>query len=168
MPIAQALLSELDHENATTRRVLERVPDAHKDWKPHAKSPTLFWLAGLLAQLRTWVGKSLDAAEFDFEPGGQKLVPPPMPRSTREILERFDAHAAEARGKIAAASDAAFLETWTLKRAGKPLFPLPKAAVVRNFCLNHAYHHRGQLTVYLRMLDVPLPQVYGPTADEPF
>ncbi|MCY2961188.1 MAG: DinB family protein [Planctomycetota bacterium] len=166
MPIAASFLPEFDHENAATRRLLERVPQAHLEWKPHAKSATLAWLAGHLAQVPTWLAAALDQDVFDVEPGGRPYVPPPLPTTTGEILARFDEHAAAGRAKLAAASDERMLGTWTMQKNGRTMFAMPRVAVVRSFILNHAIHHRGQLTVYLRLLDVPLPSLYGPTADE--
>lgn len=167
MNIAESLLPDFDRESASTRRLLERVPEARLDWKPHRKSATLGWLAGHLAQIPTWLPVTLDHDVFDVEPDGKPYVPPAVPTSTRELLARFDESTAAGRAKLAAASDATLLGTWTMQKRGKTMFAMPRVAVVRSFILDHAIHHRGQLTVYLRLLDVPLPSIYGPTADEP-
>jgi uncharacterized damage-inducible protein DinB len=167
MTIAAGLLSEFDQESKSTRRLLERVPDAKLGWRPHPKSHPLAWLAGHVAQIPTWMQYSIAQDELDIDPVGG-FTPPPLPESTREILQRFDAHMQQARTVLAGASDATLMQPWTLKKRGVAMLTLPRAAVVRGFVMNHGYHHRGQLTVYLRLLDVPLPSIYGPTADEAF
>jgi uncharacterized damage-inducible protein DinB len=167
MSIAQSFLPEFDHENATTRRVLERVPLARGGWKPHAKSPTLGELAAHIAQVPVWLSASLDLDVFDGETAGKAYAQPPPPSTSRELLERFDANVAAGRAKLAAASDERMRAPWTLQKGGKTIFSMPRTAVFRSVVMGHGIHHRGQLTVYLRMLDVALPSVYGPTADEP-
>ncbi|MEJ2342619.1 MAG: DinB family protein [Gemmatimonadales bacterium] len=168
MPIAQALLPEFDQEMAATRKLLERVPDGKFDWSPHEKSMTLGRLAGHLAELPMWTAVSLDQDEFDVNPpDGEEEWEAANLTSSAETLELFDKNSADAREKIASTGDATFFEDWTLKSGGETLFTIPKIGVVRSFILNHSIHHRGQLTVFLRLLDVPVPQTYGPTADEP-
>ncbi len=167
MSIAQSLLPEFDQEMSSTRKVLERVPDDRLDWCPHEKSMTLGRLASHLAELPMWTGVSLEQDEFDVNPPDGPQWESPKPGSASEILELFDTNVAEAREKIASTGDATFFEDWTLKSGGEALFAMPKIGVVRSFVLNHGIHHRGQLTVFLRLLDVPVPQTYGPTADEP-
>jgi uncharacterized damage-inducible protein DinB len=165
MSIAQSILPEFDHEMANTRKVLERVPEARAAWKPHAKSWTLGELALHLANLPTWTVITLHQSELDLGPGSGA----PAKRefiSRAAMLEAFDRNVAEARAAIASAGDAQMLETWTLKKDGKVALALPKVAVLRSFVMNHQIHHRGQLTVYLRSNDVPLPSLYGPSADE--
>jgi uncharacterized damage-inducible protein DinB len=168
MSIAQALLPEFEQEMAATRKVLERVPDDKLEWSPHEKSMTLGRLAAHLAELPMWTAVSLDQDEFDVNPpDGDQQWESPKPTTAAEILELFDKNSADAREKIASTGDATFFEDWTLKSGGETLFAIPKVGVVRSFVLNHGIHHRGQLTVFLRLLDVSVPQTYGPTADEP-
>ncbi len=164
MPVGDALLAEFDKEVTTTRRVLERVPEDRFDWKPHAKSFSIGALAAHGAGLPTGAVETLTKSEIDLSPD----QPPPAALPSREaLLAAFDANAAAARAALAGRSDAELAGTWSLKRGGRTLFSMPKAAVLRSFVFNHLIHHRGQLTVYLRLLDVPVPAVYGPSADEP-
>jgi uncharacterized damage-inducible protein DinB len=167
MSIAEGLLPEFDQEIEATRRVLERVPEERLAWSPHEKSMTLGQLASHLANLPVWTRLSLDQDEFDVSPPEGGGSGTPQLESTLEILGSFDRNAADAREAIASARDGTFFETWTLKSGGETLFSVPKIGVVRRFVLNHLIHHRGQMTVYLRLLDVPVPQTFGPTADEP-
>ena len=165
MPISQALLPEFDHEMATTRKVLERVPEGNYGWKPHEKSMTMGRLAGHVAELPAWVPITLEREKFDMATDGAQF--PPLTASSRaSLLEAFDKNVAAARKSIAAASDEQLLKTWTLIAGGKPVFAMPRAAVLRGFTMNHIVHHRGQLSVYLRLNDVPVPSIYGPSADE--
>jgi uncharacterized damage-inducible protein DinB len=166
MSIAQAFLGELDHEAGNTRKVLERVPDAHVAWKPHAKSYSLGDLALHIANLPTWVGYTLDYPELDLDPPGGAKWPRAEWEGRDKMLATFDKNITDARASIAAASDAKMMEPWTLKKGSTTIFTLPKVAVLRSAVFNHTSHHRGQLTVYLRLKDVPLPNIYGATADE--
>ncbi|MGE3273733.1 MAG: DinB family protein [Vicinamibacterales bacterium] len=165
MSIADALLPEFDREMAVTRRVLERVPDGQFDWKPHAKSMSLGRLAEHLAELPQWVGATVGHSELDLatarRPEGYT-----SPATREAVLAMHDRTAAEARTSLSGRTDAELLAPWTLKSGGKEVFTMPKAAVLRSFVMNHLVHHRGQMTVYLRMLDQPVPSVYGPSADE--
>lgn len=165
MAIRDALLAEYDHEMATTRRLLERVPEQHFEWKPHARSMSLGQLAGHLANLPFWAGPILTAEVFDLAemPADAR---PRRPESRAALVNEFDGKVAATRRLIAAATDAEMLARWTLKRAGEDMFSMPRVAALRSFVMNHAIHHRGQLSVYLRLHDVPLPPMYGPTADE--
>jgi uncharacterized damage-inducible protein DinB len=165
MPIAQALLPEFDHEMETTRTVLERIPEAKAAFRPHPKSFSMGDLGSHLANLPVWATMTLTQEEFDTAPVGGRPLKGPGFVSVEEMLQRLDANVAQARGHIATASDADLMAMWSLKRAGTTIFTLPRAAVLRSMVLSHMIHHRGQLTVYLRMCDVPLPPVYGPTAD---
>ena len=167
MSIAASLLPEFDQEMASTRKLLECVPDDRFDWQPHEKSMTLGRLATHLAELPMWTAVSLDQDEFDVNPPDGQGWEMPKPGSTSEVLELFDKNSAEARQRIASTGDATFFEDWALKSGGETLFSIPKVGVIRTFILNHSIHHRGQLTVFLRLLDVPVPQTFGPTADEP-
>ncbi|HEU5234679.1 MAG TPA: DinB family protein [Terriglobales bacterium] len=162
MSISQALLGEFDLEMANTRKVLERVPLEKADWKPHLKSGNLGWLAGHVANLPEWVTFTLNSSELDLATAPRNKAP----ESKQELLETFEKKAKEARAAIANAKDQQWSGEWSLKRGGQTLFTMPRAAVVRGFALNHLIHHRGQLTVYLRLIDVPIPGLYGPSADE--
>jgi uncharacterized damage-inducible protein DinB len=164
MAIVDALLPEFDHEMTTTRKVLERVPEGQFDWKPHPKSFSIGALASHVATLPVWGSETLTMLEFDV--GGDQR-PPAAPSSKGELLAAFDKNAASARAALAGKTDAELTAMWTLKRNGHTIFAMPRAAVWRSFVLNHLIHHRGQLTVYLRLLDVAVPSVYGPSADEP-
>jgi uncharacterized damage-inducible protein DinB len=165
MAIAESILPEFDHETATTRTLLERVPQEKADWKPHPKSMSLGQLAVHIANLPRWTSITLERTEFDTNPpGGQALTSPPF-QSSAQLLQAYDENVKAARALVARTSDGEFMVAWTLKNGGRNLFSMPRAAVLRSFVLNHAVHHRGQLSVYLRLLDVPLPSIYGPTAD---
>ncbi|MDH4046452.1 MAG: DinB family protein [Gemmatimonadota bacterium] len=165
MAIAQSLLPEYDQEMATTRRMLERVPMEKASWKPHDKSMPIGRLASHLAELPQWAVNACTADELDFMAGGKPSVPVIFD-SRQTLLAKFDEHAKLGRDAIAATSDATFMEQWTLKANGEAIFSMPKVAVVRSMVMNHMIHHRGQLSVFLRLLDVPVPRTYGPSADE--
>ncbi len=165
MPLKDGLLAEFDHEMGATRRLLERVPEADFAWKPHDKSFSLGELAGHLASIPHWVDITLEGASFDVS-GGPNAARAAVPASSAELLERFDANVRKARARIDEQTDPAFFAPWTLQHDGQELFTMPKNSVLRTFILNHVIHHRGQLTVYLRLRNVPLPAIYGPTADE--
>ena len=166
MAISEALLPEFDQEAAGVRKTLERVPEDKFDWKPHPKSGSMIWLAGHLANLPSWGTLTVNQDQLDMNPGGKPMEPPPAPASTAELVATFDRTSAEARAAIAAASDAELMKPWTLLSNGTVLFSLPKVAVLRSFVMNHLIHHRAQLGVYLRINDVPVPSLYGPSADE--
>ncbi len=167
MPINQALLGEFDHEMANTRKTLERVPEDKFDWKPHAKSGSMIWLAGHVANIPGWAKETVERDELDIMPGGAPPTPPPAPKSRKELLELFDKNAAAGRAALAAANDDAhWMKPWTLLSSGKTVLTMPRVAVMRGFVMNHLIHHRAQLGVYLRLNDVPVPAIYGPSADE--
>jgi uncharacterized damage-inducible protein DinB len=162
MPIVETLLPEFDHEMSITRKVLERVPDDRIDWKPHAKSYDVGQLAQHLATIPLWGTLTLTQSQVDVAG-----MPPLAPlRTRRAILELFDGHAASARAALVDRSDAELKAQWSLKRDGHVVFTMPKHAVWRSFVISHLIHHRAQLGVYLRLLDVPVPSTYGPSADE--
>jgi uncharacterized damage-inducible protein DinB len=165
MALKDGILPEFDHEMGTTRRLLERVPEADFAWTPHDKSFPLGHLAGHLANIPRWVEVTLDGTSFDVAADSETARPKP-PGSAAELLATFDGNVKKARAKIDEQIDAAFFVPWTLKNAGAEVFTMPKLAVLRSFVMNHMIHHRGQLTVYLRLRNVPLPPIYGPTADE--
>jgi uncharacterized damage-inducible protein DinB len=162
MSILDALLPEFDHEMATTRRVLERVPEPRFGWKPHDKSMSLGELAGHVANIPSWCTLALKDTALDLA----TLERNKAPVSHAELLEGFDRRLSAARERLTAATDPEFLVPWTLKHGDQEFFTMPRMSVVRTFVLNHSIHHRGQLTVYLRLNDVPVPPIYGPTADE--
>lgn len=162
MTFGQSLLSEFDQEMALTRKAIARVPDGKGDWKPHPKSFSLASLAQLVATMPGWITNMVTETELDLA-----KAPTYTTYTTETLLTMFDALAAEARGVLAAASDEAFAVDWSLTHGGHVLLTLPRREVVRQ-TINHLIHHRAQLTVYLRLLDVPVPSMYGPTADEPW
>jgi uncharacterized damage-inducible protein DinB len=162
MPIADTLIMELEREAKTTRRVLERVPNDKLTWKPHTKSMTLRQLAQHVATIPGNISGMARLDHFDVE----KFAEPPALESTAAIVAAFDASVAQAKADLAATDDAAMMQTWSFNRGGQPIMPIPRIGVYRSVLLNHLYHHRGQLTVYLRLLDVPVPSIYGPSADE--
>lgn len=166
MSISESLLPEFDNEMTSTRKTLERIPEDKLDWKPHEKSTTLGNLAAHIANMPSWVEHTLGKDSLDLAPPG---VEPPHAapiQSAQEVLEIFDKNVASGRAAIAAASDEQMFQPWTLLKGGNALMTLPKAAVLRSFVMNHIIHHRAQLGVYLRLNDVPVPSVYGPSADE--
>ena len=163
MPMVDALLPEFDHEMSTTRKLLERVPEDRFAWQPHVKSFSLGALAAHVATLPAWGEATLARSAFEVE-GNQSPV---SPASRAELIATFDKNVAIARAALTGKTDAELLAPWTLTRRGKTIFSMPKAAVLRSFVLSHLIHHRGQLSVYLRQLDVSVPSIYGPSADEP-
>lgn len=163
MPIAASLLPEFDHEMAATRRVLALVPDDQASWRPHEKSFSLGDLARHVSNMALWGTMTTTRDEIDL---AAPEVNRPMPfEGTAALLRDFDAGVTAFRAAIAAASDDAMMAGWTLRHGERTFFTLPRVGVLRTSVMNHMIHHRGQLTVYLRMLGVPLPDLYGPTAD---
>jgi uncharacterized damage-inducible protein DinB len=165
MPLAQMLVPEFDHEMAATRRLLEIVPERDAGWRPHPKSYTLGDLAAHIATLPLWGRLTVELPELDLGTPANADRARMTFTSTSELVERFDQHVRDARAALAGASDESLGASWSLRNAGHTIFTLPRAAVLRSFVLSHLIHHRGQLTVYLRLRDVPLPSTYGPTAD---
>ncbi len=166
MRINASLLPEFDHEMTTTRKTLERVPDDKLDWKPHEKSMTMGSLATHLSNIPTWAMHAINGDSFDMAP---KDGPPPrvQPANSRhEVLERFDESVRAARAAIEGASDENLMGSWSLLSGGHTVLTLPRIAVLRSFVMSHMIHHRGQLSVYLRLNDIPVPSIYGPSADE--
>ena len=162
MPLVDHLLPEFDHEMATTRKLLERVPEDRLSWKPHAKSYSLGQLAQHVANIPYWGQVTLEQPELDL------AANPPMaePGSRAAILQLFEDRVVAARKALLGRTDAELLAPWSLKQGDHTVFTMPKATVWRSFVMNHLVHHRGQLSVYLRQQDVPLPSIYGPSADE--
>ena len=160
MSISETLLPEFDQEMATTRKLIERVPSEKGSWKPHPKSFPLGHLTQLVASMPGWVTNAITQTELNLA-----NFPGYTLETTETLLGVFDKNVREAREAIASASDSDFAVPWSLKYGDQVFFTLPRAAVVRQ-TINHLIHHRGQLSVYLRLNDVPLPSIYGPTADE--
>lgn len=166
MAMRDALLPEFDQEMANTRKTLERVPGDKFDWKPHTRSGTMKWLASHLADISSWPAEIITKDELDLSPDGKPYVPPAPPKSRAELLARFDANVKAAREALAGVSDEELGRTWALKMTGATLLSMPKAQCLRGFVLSHTVHHRAQLGVYLRLNDVAVPAIYGPSADE--
>ncbi len=166
MLMTELFLGELEREAAATRRVLERVPEGRGDYKPHEKSMTLARLATLVATMPGWVAMTVNQDELDLSPPGGAPYRPPECRTRRELLEAFDASVAKAREALAATTDEHLMTPWKLKAAGHVVSEQPRHIVLRDSVFNHLAHHRGQLTVYLRLNEAPVPAIYGPTADE--
>lgn len=162
MSIKDALLPEFDHEMQLTRRVLARVPEDRFAWKPHGKSMTLGRLAQHLAEIPGWVKETLTRDGIDVGGG----YPQEQAATRADVLARFDRMVAEARPLLDSASDGELLSAWTLRNKGQEVFTMPKVVVLRGWVFSHTVHHRGQMTVYLRLNDVPVPSIYGPSADE--
>jgi uncharacterized damage-inducible protein DinB len=160
MSLAATLLPEFDHEMATTRRLLERVPSDQGTWKPHPKSFALGHLAQLVSWMPGWIGSTLSSTALDLA-----VAPRYSFETTETLLAGFDRNVREARAALVSSKDEDFTVPWSLKSGEQVMFTAPRGTVVRSH-ISHLSHHRGQLTVYLRMLDVPIPPIYGPTADE--
>jgi uncharacterized damage-inducible protein DinB len=167
MPMSDALLPEFDHEMATTRKFLERVPDDRLGWKPHQKSFTIGQLGTHLSNIPSWIVDTLKKTELDIAPVGQPPYRETEKRSRQEMLDAFDKNVAAGRQSLAGASDETLLKPWSLLAGGKPIMTMPRIAVLRSFIMSHVIHHRAQMGVYLRLCDIPVPSAYGPTADEP-
>jgi len=166
MSISQALLPEFDHEMANTRKTLERVPEDKFGWKPHEKSMPMGNLAVHLATLPGWTVQTLQQESLDLAPPDGEPFKLPEAKNTKEVVAMFDQNVADARAALAEATDEQLMKPWSLLMTGKTIFTLPRVAVLRGFVMNHSIHHRAQLGVYLRLNDVPVPSIYGPSADE--
>jgi uncharacterized damage-inducible protein DinB len=166
MPLVDALLPEFDHEMTVTRKLLERVPDGQFDWKPHQKSMSLGQLAQHVATIPTWGNVAMSQPDYDLANDQRPGSGPGQLPTRAEILSLFDRNVSEARAALMGKGDGEMMAPWALKRGGQTIFSMPKASVWRSFVMNHLIHHRAQLGVYLRMHDIPLPSVYGPSADE--
>jgi uncharacterized damage-inducible protein DinB len=162
MTLSQTLLPEFDEEMANTRKILAIVPDDKFDYKPHEKSMTMGRLAGHVAEMPEWGRSTLEVETLDIPAGTTGY----QPGSRQAMLEKFDKDVVDARAKLAAATDEDFAKTWTLNFAGQKIFSMPRTAVWRGMVMNHMVHHRAQLGVYLRLLEVEIPGMYGPSADE--
>ncbi|HUK31074.1 MAG TPA: DinB family protein [Candidatus Acidoferrum sp.] len=163
MPINQAFLGEFDHEMASTRISLERIPEDKFDWAPHPKSMKLGRLATHLAEMPGWTRDTIEKDKVDIANYGG----PPDLKSKKDVLALFDKNVADARAALVAATDDAnWMKTWEMVRGDKVVFSMPKVVVMRSFIFNHNVHHRAQLGVYLRLNNIPVPSIYGPSADE--
>jgi len=163
MPLKDALLAELKHEAINTRKILSKVPTDKFSWKPHEKSMTIGRLAAHIAEIPVWINRTMEASEFDFATAS-------MQRNTYDdneaLLKVFDEKLAAAIAALQNASDEVLNEKYTVRRGDFVVYEMPKKVLMRNFTFNHVIHHRGQLSVYLRLLDIPVPGMYGPSADE--
>jgi uncharacterized damage-inducible protein DinB len=163
MRISDSLLPEFDHEMATTRKTLERIPEDKLSWAPHEKSMKLGRLAGHVAELPNFATMTIKTDSIDLASGGYQ---PLTGTSQKQVLDAFDKAASAARAAIAGATDEELMQPWTLLYGGKTIFAMPRVAAVRAMMMSHMIHHRGQLSVYLRLNNVPVPSIYGPSADE--
>ena len=166
MRYADTILPEFDREMANTRKVLDRVPEDRVNWQPHPKSHTIGWNANHLAEIPGWVEVTLTTPALDIAPVGAPPYQSPKLATRRELLEVFDRNVAAARKAIAAVKEDSLMQPWSLQSGGNTIFTMPRAAVIRGFVLNHMIHHRAILAVYLRLNNIPVPAIYGPSGDE--
>jgi uncharacterized damage-inducible protein DinB len=166
MSIAESILPEFDQEMAGTRKTIERAPDDKWNWKAHAKSNTVGWLVSHLAEIPGWVEPTLTGDSWDIQPPGGEPYRTKVVANRTEALAEFDKNVAEARRAIAATPDAEYFKNWSLLMNGQAVITMPRIGVIRTWVLNHTIHHRAILTVYLRLNDVPVPGLYGPSGDE--
>ncbi len=166
MTYAESTLPEFNHEMANTRKVLERIPDDRLEWQPHPKSHTIGWNANHVADIPNWLVMVLTEPSLDIAPVGGESYPFPKLTSRQEILELFDRNVAAARKAITEVKDEDMASPWTLSQGGRTFFTMPRVEVVRGMVLNHLMHHRAHLIVYLRLNDIPVPGMYGPSGHE--
>lgn len=166
MQISELLLPEFDQEMASTRKVLERIPNDKLDWKATPKSNSIGWVGSHLVEIPSWVEGTLSGDSWDIQPPGGEPYRTPILTSKEQMLAEFDKHVPVARAAIAKTSDEEFFKEWSLLMEGKPLFTMPRYTVIRSFVLNHAVHHRAFLLSYLMQNGVPIPGMYGPSGDE--
>jgi uncharacterized damage-inducible protein DinB len=166
MTLTETFLPEFEQEMANTRKTLDRVPDEKLDWKPHPKSFSLSGLATHLANIPSWTTNAFAQDELDIAPPGAPPFRLEEAKSRDQLLADFDKNVAAARASLENASDERWHGSWTLLHGGRKILTQPRTQIMRSFVMNHLIHHRAQLGVYLRLLDVPVPAVYGPTADE--
>lgn len=162
MGISEGFIVELQREAATTRKILERIPAEKFDWKPHEKSMTMQRLATHVADMFNWLPMTLATDELDFAKGYDQ----PKPETTEELVALFDKNVAAGEKSLREMDESGYLKPWTLRNGEQVLLQMPKIGVLRGMVLNHIIHHRGQLSIYLRMNDIPVPALYGPSADE--
>ncbi|MGH9449445.1 MAG: DinB family protein [Terriglobia bacterium] len=166
MKIADLFLEELERESAGTRRVLERVPEGRNDWKPHEKSMALGYLAGLVASMPGWIPMMVNKGSMDIaSPEGAKYKPQAW-ATGKDLVRLLDQSLAEARAALKDATDEHLMKPWKFVVGGHVVSEMPRYVMIRDSVLNHMAHHRGQLTVYLRLCGAPVPAIYGPSADE--
>jgi uncharacterized damage-inducible protein DinB len=166
MSIAQSLLPEFDHEMENTRKTLERVPENKLDYKPDPKSMSLGRLAGHIAEMVSWGAMAVNTESLDLDPDGKGSFEALVAKSREQLLAAFDKNVKETRAAIAGATDPQLAVEWTLKVHGHTILTMPRIGVIRTMVLNHIIHHRAQLTVYYRLNGIPVPALYGPSADE--
>ncbi|MBX3382712.1 MAG: DinB family protein [Phycisphaeraceae bacterium] len=166
MTFAQMTLPEFDHEMATTRKLLERIPEDKLAWKAHAKSNTIGWNACHLAEIPGWGANILTESHFDMNPTGNDPYTTPDLTSRKAILDFFDTNVALCRKALAAVADADIMAPWQLRDHGSVILEMPRAVAFRTWILSHTIHHRGILSVYFRLNDIPVPAIYGPSGDE--
>jgi uncharacterized damage-inducible protein DinB len=163
MALVDAMIQEYEHEQASTRRVLERVPNGQWDFRPHEKSMTMGELASHIADNPVWARATMSQDVFKLDAAGYVSY---KAENNADLLATFDKNLADALAAMAGATDEQMLATWRMEREGQTVMEMPRVAVLRTMIMSHTIHHRGQLAVYLRMTDVPLPSIYGPSADE--
>lgn len=161
--IRQGMIKEIEHEASLTKKMLERIPIDKFNWKPHDKSREIGALAIHVAQLPSWASRALTSSEFDILTMKREV---PEIKTAEDLVKILEASVSKAVEDLQKASDESMMETWTFKRGEHVVFSLPRAAVIRSMAMNHLIHHRGQLSVYLRLLNIPVPGMYGPSADE--
>ena len=166
MSIGASFLPEFDHEMASTRKVLECVPDDKLDWKAHPTLNTIGWVANHLAEIVGWVEGTLTQDTWDINPQDGEPYQSPALASREEILALFDENVATARKRIESTSDEEYMKEWSLLSGGEAMMTIPKVAVIRTWVLNHTIHHRGHLCVYLRLNEVSVPGMYGPSGED--
>ncbi len=166
MSISASLLPEFDQEMANLRKTLERLPDDKLDWTPHPKSKSMGWFANHLANLPSWLVFTMKDDKLDINPPGGQGYREPAGSNRADILAQFDKNLADGRKALEGATDQQLMATWRLLSGGNEVLAMPRLAVIRSMILNHMIHHRGQLTIYYRLNDIPVPALYGPSADE--
>jgi uncharacterized damage-inducible protein DinB len=166
MSLAASILPEFEQEMAKTRNTLERVPDEKFSWKPHEKSFSFMEMANHIARMAGWGAATLNTESMELDPEKGGVVPPEAAETAEGVLAVFDEGVAAFRSALEKATDEELMKPWALLMSGETLFEMPRIAVIRGMILNHIIHHRGQLTVYLRLNDLPIPALYGPSADE--
>ena len=167
MSISASMLPELEMELATTRKCLERLPTEKFGWKPHEKSMPLAGLATHITKMLGWGADICKSDSFDVAPVGAEPYREDPAASTEDLLAQFDKHAAECKAALATTTDEQMMQTWSLLSGGNVVMAMPRIACLRGFVFSHIVHHRGQLTVYMRLNDILVPSIYGPSADDP-
>lgn len=167
MKMTKLFLDELERESALTRRALERVPDGRYEWKPHEKSMPMGYLSTLVATMLGWIDTMVNQDQLDFAPKGGSEYKAPELRTSSDLVQALDGAVAKARAALSGTTDEHLMTTWKLLAGGHVVSEQPRHLAIREGVFNHLAHHRGQLTVYLRLNGAPVPSIYGPTADEP-